>query len=132
METKVCTKCGLAKPLNQFLVYTTPTKTSAARVGRPHSSCRSCKTEAKRWYMRGVTKAWVQKQWELQNKRCYLCDKKGDPFAKPRPTLVIDHNHITGKVRKLLCGICNWRIGLLEISSVEWLENAVEYMNIDD
>ena len=40
---------------------------------------------------------------------CYLC---GKPSCKGR-SLCVDHNHKTGKVRKLLCFDCNTSIGKL-------------------
>lgn len=42
--------------------------------------------------------------------------------------LVVDHNHVTGKVRGLLCPECNQAIGLLK-ENRESLRNAVVYLD---
>jgi hypothetical protein len=57
-----------------------------------------------------------------QKGRCYLCQLETE--------LHIDHNHVTDKVRHLLCNTCNWRIGMLENLPLGWLAKALRY--IDD
>ena len=54
-----------------------------------------------------------------QNAKCAIC-------LKVR-RLVVDHNHVTGKVRSLLCRQCNTGIGLLG-ESHEKLTNAMNYL----
>lgn len=57
-----------------------------------------------------------QGDWEKlksdQKGVCAIC--KSDPKGKE---FCVDHDHITGKVRALLCGKCNSAIGLLSDSS---------------
>jgi hypothetical protein len=38
----------------------------------------------------------------------------------------IDHNHITGKVRALVCQGCNVALGFVE--SASWLTAAIDYL----
>lgn len=47
----------------------------------------------------GITSSTREKLKEQQKNRCAICDR-----VKP---LVIDHCHITGRVRGLLCRVCN-------------------------
>jgi len=54
-----------------------------------------------------------------QNKRCALCDK----FTK----LVVDHNHLTRKVRGLLCHYCNRGLGFFSDNALV-LSKAAEYV----
>ena len=41
----------------------------------------------------------------------------------------IDHNHTTGKVRGLLCRICNLGLGYIE--KEDWLDKAVKYLETE-
>jgi Recombination endonuclease VII len=59
------------------------------------------------------------------NHACEICEK---PDATNRH-LSVDHNHITGIVRGLLCTRCNAAIGSLNTDiGVELLQNAIEYI----
>lgn len=59
---------------------------------------------------------------KLQDNKCKLCFKS--PPTSRRP-LVVDHNHVTGKVRGLLCYGCN-RLMVL-IDNAELLKRALAY-----
>ena len=54
--------------------------------------------------------SWYKKQWMKQQAQCAMC---GGVFGEE----VIDHNHVTGKLRGLLCKNCNTGIGMLKDSS---------------
>lgn len=53
----------------------------------------------------GITHAQYMKQVEQQQGLCKICNKKTDI------SLAVDHNHITGEVRGLLCFNCNAGLG---------------------
>lgn len=60
-----------------------------------------------------------------QNYKCRIC---GNTESKHKnKMLCIDHCHITGKVRGLLCHSFNTGIGNLR-DNVEYLKNAIEYL----
>ena len=67
---------------------------------------------------------------EQQNGLCYICElperSKDNRTGKLR-RLSVDHHHITGKVRGLLCNKCNLAIGLFEELEFR-LENAKKYL----
>lgn len=66
-----------------------------------------------------------------QNFVCAICKKSEIRINKNRNftnKLSVDHDHITGKVRGLLCHACNAGIGLLR-ENIENLENAINYLN---
>ena len=56
----------------------------------------------------------------LQNNCCKICNKYQD-------ILHVDHDHVTGEVRGLLCLNCNTGLGLFS-DSVETLNNAISYL----
>jgi len=66
---------------------------------------------------------------DSQNGKCAICN--GDDIISPvtnlHRLLAVDHNHITGKIRGLLCRNCNRGIGLLG-DSIERLESATAYL----
>lgn len=58
----------------------------------------------------------------LQNNLCAICK-----LPQENKALAIDHDHITKKVRGLLCQKCNIGIGNMK-DSIENLENAIIYL----
>jgi len=61
--------------------------------------------------------------FDEQKEACYICGV----VSKQR--LAVDHNHKTGKVRKLLCSNCNTAIGLLK-EDATIIENALNYIKL--
>ena len=59
-----------------------------------------------------------------QEGKCPICNRHKDEFVKP---FVVDHHHVTMKVRGLICPACNTAIGLLG-DSPEIMERAAEYV----
>lgn len=51
---------------------------------------------------------------------CWICKEKKD--------LVVDHDHATGKVRGLLCNLCNTSLGGFR-DSVDSLKMAITYLS---
>lgn len=57
---------------------------------------------------------------------CAICSKHQSKLTR---ALAIDHNHISGQIRGLLCGSCNAAIGALDTDSgVKLLQKAIEYI----
>ena len=59
----------------------------------------------------GLTHEQVEEMKRLQDYKCYVCNKHESEAGSKG--LVVDHNHTTGKIRKLLCSPCNTALGLL-------------------
>ena len=59
-----------------------------------------------------------------QNSKCATCGKDQSKFKR---AFDVDHNHITGKVRGLLCWHCNLLIGHAK-EDINILKNAIKYM----
>ena len=74
----------------------------------------------------GVTKEKYQEMLDSQNGVCAVCKTKPD-FKTWKKRLSIDHCHVTGRVRGLLCDPCNRGIGMLK-DDPSILENAIKYL----
>lgn len=69
----------------------------------------------------GITPAEYQQMIVSQDGKCAIC---GNHFIR---TPQIDHDHITGKVRALLCYKCNSLLGYA-YDDVDILQNAIDYL----
>lgn len=63
-----------------------------------------------------------------QDGRCWIC---GLAQEDNKMALCVDHNHTTGKVRGLLCQVCNKALGNFK-DSIELLERAITYLKEND
>ena len=70
----------------------------------------------------GITMSDYNNLFEKQSGCCAICHK----FYE---ALCVDHNHMTGKVRGLLCRKCNVGIGVLN-DDIKILTDAVKYLSI--
>ena len=135
METAVCSKCGISKPLSEF------GKRKEGSLGR-RTECKTCKREYnKKWYKKGkkdhlkrmrnselkrkygITLAQYEVLNEVQNGLCAICGKSN----KSGVGLHVDHNHVTGKLRGLLCFKCNAALGMVN-DNIELLQNMIQYL----
>lgn len=73
--------------------------------------------QLKRYY--GISLQEYDDMFTSQNGQCAIC--------KEKDTLVVDHNHETGKVRELLCKKCNLALGHSK-ESVTILDKMIEYL----
>jgi hypothetical protein len=77
----------------------------------------------KQWY--GLSREEYESMLAAQNDSCAICTT---PFKdlghKRRPA--VDHDHVTGKVRGILCAPCNVRLDVLE--NISWRESAERYL----
>lgn len=128
---KVCTKCFIEKNLEDFSIH------KGFKDGRD-SKCKLCKSKAaKDRYNSGITlrrsytyNSHLRKTYNIdiedynkmlkkQNGICAIC------FIEAK--LVVDHCHITKKVRGLLCHVCNTGLGKFQ-DDVMLLEQAISYL----
>lgn len=73
----------------------------------------------------GISLAQYEEMLVAQDGRCKICGSdKADSRGR---SLHVDHDHLTGKVRGLLCNQCNHAIGLLQ-DSPERFERAASYL----
>lgn len=72
----------------------------------------------------GITLDDYEELLKDQNKECYICKKKEIQGNKP---LYVDHCHVTGNIRKLLCQQCNSGLGMFK-DNPELLIKAADYI----
>jgi len=70
----------------------------------------------------GITLEERDTMYDNQNGCCSICNT-------PQETLCIDHNHITGTVRGMLCTPCNLALGWVR-DDINTLENMIEYLKM--
>lgn len=146
LVVSVCSKCGIEQPETEFH------KSSSHNTGR-NPQCRTCfnatrrnqsgkaleaKQKREREYY-GSNKEQVRERQLMrkyglivedynrmvaeQDNKCAICSTE---MTGPREPAV-DHDHVTGEVRDLLCSKCNAGIGLLQ-DSPDVLLKAAKYL----
>jgi hypothetical protein len=114
--SKRCLVCGVEKVLGSF------PDSPRNRDGR-QGICRTCNTIEKRrrhlWNKYGITLDDFDRMRTDQNGQCAICGQVCE--------LVVDHNHVTGVVRGLLCQPCNKMLGAANDSESVLLA-AVAYL----
>lgn len=116
-ETKTCPACGVDKNIECFY--------KVKRYRKGYSYCIECvaaknkalrKTNGRKWNIAraekayGLSAGWFTETEKAQEGKCAIC--QGPPQGGRGDYLVIDHDHVTGKVRSLLCGLCNIGLGV--------------------
>lgn len=93
------------------------------------SCCKTCVPTHEaglRWRLFKLTQAAYDLMLVAQGNACRICYV---PFTSiPKRQMQLDHCHITGRVRGLLCQRCNRLVGELETNS-RLIQPATEYIN---
>ncbi len=99
-ETKECYKCELP--------FTKESMTGWGSNWNSHRYCKVCEMYRTIERDYGITREQWDELYRLGDSRCWICLK---PIGKPsylcKKDYVTDHDHVTGKVRGLLCYSCN-------------------------
>ena len=72
----------------------------------------------------GLSKDEYTEMLEKQDHKCKICNT---PLKDLKARLHVDHNHLTGKVRGLLCRACNHGVGNFK-DDVFLLQRAINYI----
>lgn len=80
------------------------------------------------WQKYGLTLEEYEKLQLEQNGLCAICKKlETRKFKGKIAKLSVDHDHITGKYRGLLCNACNTGLGKFQ-DNILVLEATIEYL----
>ena len=96
--------------------------------GKLRKICRTCcptGADYGRFRNYGIVRSDFERMLEAQNNLCALCPAPLD--ENELMCISVDHDHVTGRVRGLLCLYCNRILGPLE-ARAGWLERAAEYV----
>ena len=126
---KLCSKCKILKPLENF------SKNKTTKDGYSYW-CKICrkiyrknnpekpnkKAIRNRHLIReyGISLENYNKMFEEQKGCCFICRIHQ---SKLEMSLVVDHDHKTNKIRGLLCRNCNCRLGHYESGNIWYKEN---------
>jgi hypothetical protein len=92
---------------------------------RPNYKINARKSALKQKF--NLTLEEYEKMRENQNNMCAICGIHQDKVSR---WFAVDHNHITGQIRGLLCLECNNGIGKLKDSVIN-LKKAINYLEQD-
>lgn len=73
----------------------------------------------------GITLEEKESIFVQQGKVCPICLRSVPPTSKG---WAMDHDHVTNKIRGVLCGYCNTVLGLLD-ENIDNFFRAIEYLN---
>ena len=76
----------------------------------------------------GITPDMFENMWEKQHGLCAICRVSMTRTAGKSDSAHIDHDHITGAVRDLLCQSCNHAVGHVK-EKIEIAEQLVNYLS---
>ncbi len=146
MKTKICTKCKKEYSTEATKYFSKDKlnkdglrnwckkcdqahrkRTSKARAAYNHKHRRDNKMHYRDYNLQrnyGITLDDYQRMLADQDGVCAICDQ----FVtnKHAPCLLVDHDHRTGKIRGLLCAVCNTRLAIIE--DEEFVKRARQYL----
>ena len=77
--------------------------------------------------IRGMTRGMFFRMWEEQSGRCRICSAELYTGSSGRSGYTLDHDHMTGKPRSLLCQGCNKHAALKEDADIDKYRNTPFY-----
>lgn len=89
--------------------------------------CPACR-ERDSWEQRrihyGIDKTSFLSLWNAQNGKCAICKTILESYGRGN----LDHDHVTGVIRGILCHKCNRGLGLFN-DNVARLKTAIDYLS---
>lgn len=118
-DFKECAKCKIVKAQSEFYLH-------RDRKDGLYYCCKSCSTvdTTKLRTKYGLTVEKYDKILKSQNNGCAICGNH-EPVGNRR--LSVDHSHKTGKMRGLLCTLCNTSLGSFK-DDINILNSAIKYL----
>jgi hypothetical protein len=108
--SKSCKNIAMHRSLGHNIGLTRSEQTKLNRAKRPDYYTKEYEKNVNLKKTHGISLDEFNAMLQAQQNKCAICSKE---FTNGKDTHV-DHDHITGKNRKLLCSNCNTAIGLLK------------------
>jgi hypothetical protein len=115
---KTCTVCGETQPFSEFA----RTQSSKSKDGF-RSRCKQCDTAAYRQRKYGISREAFAAMLAEQDYSCAAC---GVPVDESSP---LDHCHLSGQVRAILCFDCNTTLGRFN-EDARRLQGLLTYLKV--
>lgn len=144
-----CTKCKISKSIDLFRKrintksgchswckeceykhrkpYIPKIKPKRIKIGKHYNDIKRENKERMLKWRYGLSIEEYKSMYDNQNGCCAICKIPKELGTKKG--LFIDHNHITLKIRGLLCSTCNSGLGKFK-DDVNLLKKAIEYLSI--
>lgn len=137
---KICACCKQYLDLNNFHKKKTSSdglqsfckecRNSRRRLRREHTP--DCKIKGKSYYLKstyGISQETFNSMYQSQKGKCRICsiDISSEIGQTKKGKAHVDHCHVTGKVRGLLCTKCNTILGMSN-DSIRILQEAINYL----
>jgi hypothetical protein len=142
-ETKLCPYCKNSKPLSEWSTskFTPYCKQCWRKYNERHRLAHRLQSRAnnrKSWNKNKDNYNLNRKRggrtlyeilFEKQNGLCAICNNPEQ--SQKYKTLSVDHCHLTGSIRGLLCSNCNRALGLFK-DNLLVLESAIKYLKTNE
>jgi hypothetical protein len=127
LQARSCVTCGEFKQPEDFHVVPQKKMLCGYQV---YKTCKTCekkrKLDSHLQNTYGITLKDFLGMEKIQGGVCYIC---GKPPSGKSERLVVDHNHKTGEVRKLLCVTCNVQLAKFE-ADPNFIQNIIRYLDL--
>lgn len=104
-----CSSCKKELKIKEYSNSGLKTKYAVCKTCASERTSKSYKEKSLLWRY-GLSLKEYDELNEKQKGLCKICNKKNDVYHK----LYVDHNHLTGEIRGLLCRACNAAIGMFK------------------
>lgn len=143
MEERICTKCNISRPIEEFHM-------ANAKKLRRRRACKFCCAKYIRKYTEEQGEG-LRRKWKIASKKYYDYDRRRNKtlskygltnedynelydeqegkckICNSNLTLCVDHCHTTNKIRGLLCNSCNIGLGCFK-DNIDTLKIAITYL----
>jgi len=118
MIRKTCRKCHVSKDAADFGIDRSKSdglKSYCRDCARKYAQQRRHDSKSEHYLRQyGITEPEFERLLSEANNECQLCDKKLTRNRGSSDAAVLDHCHVTQRIRGVLCNSCNMLLGRLE------------------